>query len=165
MRAQTAQVEQTAVQNEAEYRIQQELAVANKQTEANQARDTRKIDAVYNLTEADVRGQGRFQDSIGIYPEFIDGYGVLVLPTTGRYLQIPYRSLLPQAVRHLIVAGRATGGDRIAHAATRNMSCCAVTGQGAGVAAAVYIRANRPLEDVDISAVQAELIRQDVRIS
>jgi flotillin len=45
MRAQTAQVEQTAVQNEAEYRIQQELAVANKQTEANQARDTRKIEA------------------------------------------------------------------------------------------------------------------------
>ena len=59
-------------------------------------RDTRKIDAVYNLTEADVREQGRFQDSIGIYPEFIDGYGVLVLPTTGRYLQIPYRSLPPR---------------------------------------------------------------------
>ena len=71
----------------------------------------------------------------------------------------------PGAVRHLIVAGRATGGDRIAHAATRNMSCCAVTGQGAGVAAAVSIRADRPLDDVDISAVQAELIRQDVRIS
>ena len=90
---------------------------------------------------------------------------MLVLPTTGRYLQIPYRSLLPKTVRHLIVAGRSTGGDRIAHAATRNMSCCAVTGQGAGVAAAVSIRADRPLEDVDISAVQAELIRQDVRIS
>jgi flotillin len=45
MRAQTAQVEQTALQNEAEYRIQQELAVANKQTEANQLRDTRKIEA------------------------------------------------------------------------------------------------------------------------
>ena len=45
MRAQTAQVEQTAVQNEAEYRIQQELAVANKQTEAHHERDTRKIEA------------------------------------------------------------------------------------------------------------------------
>ena len=45
MRAQQAQVEQTALQNEAEYRIGQELAVANKQTEANQARDTRKIEA------------------------------------------------------------------------------------------------------------------------
>lgn len=128
-------------------------------------RDTRKIDAVYNLTESDVREQGRFEDSIGIYPEFIDGYGVLVLPTTGRYLQIPYRSLLPKGVRNLLVAGRATGGDRIAHAATRNMSCCAVTGQGAGVAAALSIRDGCPLDDVDISTVQAELTRQDVRIA
>jgi flotillin len=45
MRAETAKVEQTAVQNEVQYRIEQELAVANKQTEANQARDTRKIEA------------------------------------------------------------------------------------------------------------------------
>src|ERR1700732_1227133 len=45
MRAQTAQVEQTALQNEAEYGIQQKRALANKQTEANQARDTRKIEA------------------------------------------------------------------------------------------------------------------------
>src|ERR1700755_1047503 len=45
-------------------------------------RDTRKIDALYNLTEHDVREQGRFTDSIGIFPEFIDGYAVLILPTT-----------------------------------------------------------------------------------
>ena len=106
-------------------------------------RDTRKIDAVYNLTESDVRG-GAVRRQHRDLPEFIDGYGVLVLPTTGRYLQIPYRSLLPRTVRDLIVAGRATGGDRIAHAATRNMSCCAVTGQGAGVAAAESIRADPP---------------------
>src|SRR5450755_3753875 len=92
-------------------------------------RDTGKIDAVYNLTEADVRGQARFPDSIGIYPEFIDGYGVLVLPTTGRYLHVPYRAMLPRRVRNLLVTGRAIGGDRIAHAATRNMACCAVAGQ------------------------------------
>ena len=47
-------------------------------------RDTRKIDAAYNLSEGDVRNEARFEDSVGIYPEFIDGYGVLVLPTTGR---------------------------------------------------------------------------------
>jgi flotillin len=45
MRAETAKVEQTAVQNEAEYRIEQELVVANKQTEATQARETKKIEA------------------------------------------------------------------------------------------------------------------------
>jgi ribulose 1,5-bisphosphate synthetase/thiazole synthase len=58
-------------------------------------RDTRKIDALYNMTAADVREQGRFDDSIGIFPEFIDGYGLLILPTTGRYFHVPYRSLVP----------------------------------------------------------------------
>ncbi len=128
-------------------------------------RDTRKIDAAYNMTEADVRGQARFDDSIGIYPEFIDGYGVLILPTTGRYMHIPYRSMLPKQIEGLLVAGRSTGGDRIAHAATRNMACCAVAGQGAGVAAAAALRSNRGLRDLDIGHVQAGLQRQGVRIA
>ena len=127
-------------------------------------RDTRKIDAHYNMTETDVREQGRFEDSIGIYPEFIDGYGVLILPTTGRYMQIPYRSLLPQGVENLLVAGRATGGDQIAHAATRNMSCCAVSGQGAGIAAALSVKSNATLSNIDISPVHKELDRQGVRV-
>ncbi len=127
-------------------------------------RDTRKIDAVYDLTEDDVREQGRFADSIGIYPEFIDGYGILVLPTTGRYLQLPYRNLLPKRVRNLLVAGRSTGGDRVAHAATRNMAACAVLGQGAGVAAARSLHDGCELDEVDMVAVQKELDRQGVRL-
>jgi ribulose 1,5-bisphosphate synthetase/thiazole synthase len=126
-------------------------------------RDTRKIDAVYNLTEHDVREQGRFDDSIGIYPEFIDGYGILILPTTGRYMQIPYRCMLPQGVKNLLVTGRAIGGDRISHAATRNMACCAVAGQGAGIAAALSVKDSVGLDAVSIPAVLKELARQGVR--
>jgi ribulose 1,5-bisphosphate synthetase/thiazole synthase len=126
-------------------------------------RDTRKIDAVYNLTEHDVREQGRFDDSIGIYPEFIDGYGILILPITGRYIQIPYRCMLPRGVKHLLVTGRAIGGDRISHAATRNMACCAVAGQGAGIAAALSVKDGVGLDAVSIPAVQKELARQGVR--
>jgi hypothetical protein len=127
-------------------------------------RDTRKIDAAYNMTEDDVRNEGRFEDTIGIYPEFIDGYGVLILPTTGRYMHVPYRSLLPKGIKNLLVAGRAIGGDRIAHAATRNMACCAVAGQGAGVAAALSVKSGKSFEEVDLPAVQKELERQGVRI-
>jgi hypothetical protein len=126
-------------------------------------RDTRKIDAVYNMTERDVRDEGRFADSIGIYPEFIDGYGILILPTTGRYFQIPYRNLLPKGVRNLLVAGRSSGGDRISHASTRNMSCCAVLGQGAGIAAALSLHSGTDLDGLDIHAMQKELYRQGVR--
>ena len=127
-------------------------------------RDTRKIDAHYNMTEHDVREQGRFDDSIGIFPEFIDGYGILILPTTGRYFQIPYRTLLPDRVKHLICAGRITGGDRVSHAATRNMMCCTVTGQGAGVAAALSVKENRDFSELSVGALQKELLRQEVRI-
>ncbi|HVC02718.1 MAG TPA: FAD-dependent oxidoreductase [Steroidobacteraceae bacterium] len=127
-------------------------------------RDTRKIDARYNLTATDVREQGRFEDSIGIFPEFIDGYGLLILPTTGRYFHLPYRALLPKGVANLLVAGRAIGGDKISHAAVRNMMCCAVGGQGAGVAAAISCRSGAPFERLDVSAVQRELLRQGARI-
>jgi len=126
-------------------------------------RDTRKIDAAYNLTENDVCHEARFEDSVGIYPEFIDGYGVLILPTTGRYMHVPYRAMLPRKVRNLLVAGRAIGGDRIAHAATRNMACCAVAGQGAGIAAALSVKHHVALEAVNIAQLQAELNRQGVR--
>lgn len=115
------------------------------------------------MTSLDVREQGRFEDSIGIFPEFIDGYGILILPTTGRYFQMPYRNLLPKGVDNLLVAGRATGGDRDSHAATRNMACCAVTGQGAGIAAALSIKSNKPLADIDVFQIQKELERQGGR--
>ena len=126
-------------------------------------RDTRKIDAHYNLTGADVREQGRFDDAIGIFPEFLDGYGVLILPTTGRYWQVPYRALVPKGVANLLVAGRCIGGDKMSHASARNMMCCAVGGQGAGVAAAVSLQRNEALDQVNIGAVQQELARQGAR--
>ncbi len=128
-------------------------------------RDTRKIDAVYNLTAVDVREQGRFDDSIGIFPEFIDGYGLLILPTTGRYFHVPYRSLVPQGVQGLLVAGRSIGGDKVSHAAVRNMMCCAVSGQGAGTAAAISLKHGQPLDRIDIRLVQAELRRQGARLA
>ncbi len=127
-------------------------------------RDTHKIEALYDLTGDDVRGEARFEDSIGIFPEFIDGYGILILPTTGRYFHVPYRSLVPRNVDNLIVAGRCIGGDQVSHAATRNMMCCAVSGQGAGVAAAVSLRTGRSFSGLDVGAVQAELSRQGARV-
>ena len=127
-------------------------------------RDTRKIDARYNMTTEDVRDQGRFDDSIGIFPEFIDGYGFLILPTTGRYFHLPYRAMVPQGVSNLLVTGRSIGGNNISHAAVRNMMCCAVAGQGAGTAAAVSLKSNKDFISVDISAVQKELKRQGARI-
>lgn len=126
-------------------------------------RDTRKVNCHYNMTSNDVREQARFDDSIGIFPEFIDGYGILILPTTGRYFQVPYRNILPKGIENLLVSGRSTGGDRDSHAATRNMACCAVIGQGAGVAAALSVKSGQSLKEINVQDIQKELVRQGAR--
>ena len=115
------------------------------------------------MTSEDVRNQATFEDSIGIFPEFIDGYNILILPTTGRYFQVPYGILVPPKVKNLLVAGRCVAGDKTSHAAMRNMMACTVTGQGAGVAAAVGIKIGQNTHDVDIKKVQEELKKQGVR--
>lgn len=127
-------------------------------------RESRKIIGRYNLTENDVRNQGRFDDAIGIFPEFLDGYGILILPTTGRYFQVPYGIMIPQKVENLLVAGRCVAGDRISHSATRQMMCCTVTGQAAGVAAALSIKDKSHCSQVDIASLQKALSNQGVRI-
>jgi hypothetical protein len=127
-------------------------------------RESRKIVGAYDITQHDVRNEARFDDSIGIFPEFLDAYGVVILPTTGRYFQVPYGIILPQKVENLLVAGRCVGGDKISHAATRQMMCCAVTGQAAGAAAAVSLKNNVTCREVDIAKVQKALKNQGVRI-
>jgi hypothetical protein len=127
-------------------------------------RESRQVIGYYKMTGQDVMEEGRFEDSIGIFPEFIDGNGVLWVPTTGRYFQIPYRAILPKKIENLLVAGRCISGDIMAHAAFRNMSCCVVTGQGAGVAAAVSVKTDVPVSKVDIKTVQESLERQNVKV-
>ena len=128
-------------------------------------RDSRKIVGRYNLTAEDVLGEYRCADSIGIFPEFVDGYNILTLPTTGRYFQVPLGCCISPDVDNLLVAGRCVAGDRVSHAATRNMMCCTVTGQGAGVAAAISIATGAPTSAVSIVAVQRELLRQGVKLA
>jgi len=128
-------------------------------------RESRKIEGAYNITEDDVLHQAKFDDSIGIFPEFLDGNHIAVMPSTGRYFQVPYGIILPQKVENLLVAGRCVAGDKVSHAATRQMMCCTVTGQGAGVAAAVSLKDNVPCSRVNIAEVQKVLKKQGVRIA
>jgi len=127
-------------------------------------RESRKIVGAYTITENDVKNEARFEDSIGIFPEFLDALPVVIIPTTGRYFQVPYGIVLPKKVENLLVAGRCVAGDKISHAATRQMMCCTVTGQGAGVAAAVSVKDKVTCREVDITKVQKALEKQGVRI-
>jgi hypothetical protein len=44
------------------------------------------------------------------------------------------------------------------------MMCCAVSGQGAGAAAAVSLKTGKDFRHLDVSRVQSELRRQGARI-
>jgi hypothetical protein len=127
-------------------------------------RESRKITGRYYLTGEDVRGEAKFADSIGIFPEFLDAYGIVIIPTTGRYFQVPYGIMVPEKVDNLLVAGRCVAGDQVSHSATRQMMCCALTGQGAGIAAATSVKTAATTAAVDIRLVQKTLEKQGVRI-
>lgn len=127
-------------------------------------RESRKIIGEYSITEYNVKNQARFEDSIGICPEFLDAYGFAIVPTTSRYFQIPYGIILPKQLDNLLVAGRCVAGDKMSHAATRQMVCCIATGQGAGVATTVSVKESTNCRDVDIIEVQKALENQGVRI-
>jgi len=128
------------------------------------ARESRRIVGRQSLTEHDVMNEGRFENTIGIFPEFIDGVGHIVLPTTGRYYQIPFGCLVPSGVDNLLVAGRSISGDKVAHASYRSMSCCATTGQAAGIAAALAVKSGCTTATVDIDRLQEAIQAQGVRI-
>ena len=77
---------------------------------------------------------------------------------------MPFGCLVSPDVDNLLVGGRIVAGDMISHAAMRNMMACCVTGQGAGVAAAVSVKLGENVHDLNVKEVQAELVRQKVRI-
>jgi hypothetical protein len=127
-------------------------------------RESRKVIGEYILTGDDVRNEARFEDSVGIFPEFLDIFNMAIIPTTGRYFHVPYRILVPLKVENLLVAGRCVAGDKASHAGTRQMMCCTVTGQAAGVAAAVSVKGDVTCRRVNVGNVQKALKNQGVRI-
>lgn len=127
-------------------------------------RESRLIEGEVRVADEYVLNQGRCDDSVGIFPEFIDGSGYLILPTTGHYFQIPYGCLVPKQIENLLVAGRCISGGVLAHTSMRNMMCCTVTGQAAGVAAAVSLQHNCAPRAVPMNLLQDALRRQGVRL-
>ena len=67
---------------------------------------------------------------------------------------IPYGCLLPKNVENLLLSGRNISGSHLAHSNFRIMSVCIALGEAAGAAAAISIRDNVKLRDVDVQKIQ-----------
>ncbi len=75
----------------------------------------------------------------------------------GAVYHIPYRSLLPQRVGNLLVAGRCISVDHRVHHATKEIPPAFATGEAAGVAAVQALRSSVGVEAVDVGTLQASL--------
>ncbi|MEK3721142.1 FAD-dependent oxidoreductase [Paenibacillus sp. FSL H8-0034] len=127
-------------------------------------RETRRIDGLYHLSMDDVVTGRRFEDVIARsgYPIDIhdpSGKGVTeaLVRGDGAY-DIPYRCLVPQQVKNLLVAGRCLSTTHEALATTRLTPSCMATGQAAGTAAALASAAGTTAAEVDVAQLQKVLL-------
>ncbi|UVI33201.1 FAD-dependent oxidoreductase [Paenibacillus spongiae] len=128
-------------------------------------RETRKIEGHYVLTEDDVVSGRKFKDSIACCGAPVEdhnpGEGTrwVYVADEGHY-HIPYRSLVPQKLKNVIVAGRCLSATHGAQASARNSAQAMAMGQAAGTAAAIAFATNRDFADVDIDKLRQTLAQQ-----
>lgn len=133
-----------------------------------QVRQTRVIDALYEISDEDALEGRKFDDTIGQVCFPIDIHD----PDTGQAsfypigddgaFDIPFRSMVPRELDNVVVAGRCIAATHMAYGATRNMAPCLVTGQAAGVAAATAAHSGARIPDLDIAQLQKTLLEQGV---
>ena len=128
-------------------------------------RESRKLKGAYVLTADDLKSLRIFPDSIALGNYEIDihnpeGGGTTIhYFSTSTYYSIPYRSLLPNELDNLLVAGRCLSATHEAHSAVRIMPICACMGEAAGTAVAEAVHTSKNVHTLDISTVQNTLER------
>jgi hypothetical protein len=132
-------------------------------------RETRRVTCDYMLSESDVLDCADFDDNIGVngWPieEHISGdvsFRFPDIPRARGYNELPFRMLLPQDMRNLLVAGRCAGMTHGGQSAARVSGACFVMGEAAATAAALALRSNAAPRDVGRTALQGKLSEQGV---
>jgi hypothetical protein len=75
----------------------------------------------------------------------------------GESYGIPYRILTPKKLNNVLVAGRCVSTDRSMQASIRVMPGCFITGQAAGIAAALAVENTTSIHDINIHELQKRL--------
>jgi hypothetical protein len=97
-----------------------------------------------------------FDDEIGVSPSLAPKF-----PN----ISVPYGALVPERFDNILGAGRHVACDASSHTFLREIPQCWLTGQAAGVAAALAANAATPPRDLAVSAIQRALLRQGVYLS
>ena len=126
-------------------------------------RETRRAEGEYRLTREDVLSARQFDDQIGLCGAPIEDHHPgsdtewQYLPD-GQCVGIPYRTLIPQKVENLLVAGRCFSATHDAHASVRSMAQCMAMGHAAGTAAALCTRMKRAPRELDFRVLEQSLL-------
>jgi ribulose 1,5-bisphosphate synthetase/thiazole synthase len=149
-------------------------------------REARRIEGEATMTEADVNpfvlGNGLIPplrtDSVAVGHYAIDskpvqsktdlstpdkGAGDFFIANPMAPFQVPYGAIVPKQVDGLLVPV-GLSATHVAFSAVRMDPTWTVTGQAAGIAAALSVRARCRIRDVDLPSLQRELIRQRCRL-
>ena len=112
-----------------------------------QIRMTRKIVGEYVMTEKEEHTY--FEDSIGMVSNW---------KKRGPVYEVPFRTLYSAKIKNLICAGRCTSVNETLWDVMRVIPCCAVTGEAAGVAAAI----SDDFSSLDVKELQKILVSNGV---
>lgn len=132
-------------------------------------RETRRIYGEYRLTSEDVLSAKQFTDQVGLcgapMEDHHDGEDTQwkYLPA-GKYVGIPYRTLIPKNTENILVVGRCFSADHTAHSSVRSMAQCMVMGEAAGTAIALANRDKVGTSNIDVSKLQQLLKEQGAKI-
>lgn len=129
-------------------------------------RETRRIIGKYVLNRDDILSCARFDDAVAVASYPLDIHhpvgGDCTLEHSGDCYDIPYRTLVPQNVENLLVAGRSISTTHEAMSAIRVMAPCMAMGEAAGRAAKLAVRDGVPPSKVNIKKLQNELVLKGV---
>lgn len=135
-------------------------------------RESRRILGDYMLTVDDFKARAAFADEIGRYCYPVDIHPSKPDPQhyarfekefretlrygRGESYGIPYRTLTPRGLDNVLVAGRCISADRAIQGSVRVMPGCYITGQAAGMAAALAVEVRTGTRGFPVS----ELLRR-----
>ncbi|WAC20288.1 FAD-dependent oxidoreductase [Luteolibacter sp. SL250] len=130
-------------------------------------RESRRITGQYVLNEDDLMKGNRFDDAIATGCWYLDLHpNKTTVGSANDFApekvqpapyDIPYRSLLPQKIENLLVAGRCHSATRGAHASTRVTVTAMAMGEAAGVAASMAVKGNTSVQEIDGQRVREAL--------
>jgi len=118
-------------------------------------RETRRVKGCYVLAEEDAIKGHKFDDVIAWRSGFLDiGF---VRMSKMKIHDVPYRSILPEKMDGLLVAGRCISATHVAASAGKSMGNCVATGHAAGVAGALAAKKKCTPRELDVKLVQTAL--------